>query len=345
MRRLAPIVLAVCFVLPSQLLANDQAIDQLPAFIEKGMSEWQVPGMAVAVLSDQKILFQQGFGKTRTTAGKQVDIHTQFAIASTTKAMIAASIMMLVDEQKLALDDLAIKYLPELQFGDVWLNSQVTIRDMLTHRTGLGSTDFWAFIQGTPLQEQIKLLRNVEPSASLRSRFQYQNTMFELLGEIIERISGETWNDFVKTRLWKPLDMNETYASRGRIGRDKDHVMPYSVINGELSQIEWDLNPDLADAAGSVWSSISDMGRWAQFLLRGGLTKDNSRLLSEQSFAELFKPQMLIAASDFYPTTALTDPHWLSYGLGWFQQDYQGRKIDFHTGSLGGADCVDRTGS
>lgn len=145
------------FILSFRLLANDDAIDQLSEFVETGMAQWHVPGMAVAVLSDQKILFQRGFGNSRAAGGQPVDIHTQFAIASTTKAMIAASIMMLVDEKKLLLDDLVIQHIPELQFAGGWLNSQITVRDLLTHRTGLGSTDFWAFFQGTPLDEQIKV--------------------------------------------------------------------------------------------------------------------------------------------------------------------------------------------
>ena len=336
MRKPVRIVLAIFFILPFHLLANDDVIDQLSEFVETGMAQWHVPGMAVAVLSDQNILFQRGFGNSRAGGGKPVDIHTQFAIASTTKAMIAASIMMLVDEKKLALDDLVIQHIPELQFADGWLNSQITVRDLLTHRTGLSSTDFWVFFQGTPLDEQISLLKNVEPSASLRSRFQYQNTMFELLGEIIERLSGKSWHEFVNERLWQPLAMHESYASRGRIDSDKDHVLPYHFMDGELSEADWDLDPDYADAAGSVWSSVSDMGRWAQFLLSDGLTEDNQRLISEESFAELFNPQMLISPDEFYPTMEITKPHWTSYGLGWFQQDFQGRKIDFHTGSLSG---------
>ena len=329
-------MLIICLLLTQLVFADNETIENLPAFVEKGMVEWHVPGMAVAVVTDKEILFQRGFGSTQSDGGSKVDAHTQFAIASTTKAMIATGILLLVDEGKLALDDLAIRHLPELQFGDAWLNSQVTLRDMLTHRTGLASTDFWTFFQGTPLDEQLALMNQVEPAASLRSRFQYQNTMFELLGVIIERSSGMSWHDFVKQRLWLPLEMNETYASRGRIGADKTHVLPYLYLRGKVSQAEWNLDADLADAAGSVWSSLSDMGLWVQFLLRGGMTKDGTRLISENSFAEMFKPQMLIDVSNFYPTTKLTDPNWLSYGLGWFQQDFQGRKIDFHTGSLGG---------
>jgi CubicO group peptidase (beta-lactamase class C family) len=336
MQKLSRPMLIIGLLLTQAVFADNESIESLPAFVEKGMVEWHVPGMAVAVVTDQEILFQQGFGSTENDGGSKIDAHTQFAIASTTKAMIAFGILLLVDEDKLKLDDLAIKHLPELQFADPWLNGQITIRDMLTHRTGLGSTDFWTFFQATPLKDQLELMQQVEPAASLRSRFQYQNTMFELLGLIIERSSGLSWHTFIKQRLWIPLDMHDTYASRGRIEADKTHVLPYLFLRGEMSQAEWNLDPDLADAAGSVWSSLSDMGLWVQFLLRGGMTKDGTRLISENSFAEMFKPQMLIETSIFYPTTKLTDPSWLSYGLGWFQQDFQGRKIDYHTGSLAG---------
>ena len=158
MQKLLAFVISTSLLLTQSLLASDESIETLPQFIEEGMTAWHVPGMAVAVVTDEKILFQQGFGKTEVSGGSKVDAHTQFAIASTTKAMIAASIMILADENKLALDDLAIKHLPELQFGDIWLNSEVTLRDMLTHRTGLASTDFWTFFQGMPLDEQIGLM-------------------------------------------------------------------------------------------------------------------------------------------------------------------------------------------
>jgi len=245
-------------------------------------------------------------------------------------------VMVLVDEKKVALDDLAIKYIPELHFGDAWLTQQITVRDLMTHRTGLASTDFWTFGQKMPLDEQILMLQQVKPNASLRSRFQYQNTMYELLGRIIKNVSGQEWGDFLTRRLWQPIGMNETYDSRGRISESQQSALPYAYIDGELIQQEWDFDADFADAAGSVWSSVSDMGIWAQFLLRDGVTVGGDRLISEASIAEMFKPQTLIDPADFYPISSLTNPNWISYGLGWFQQDFQGRKIDFHTGSLSG---------
>lgn len=332
MKSFSRIVLATCLlsVVPLSMAAG------LSDFVEEGMDMWHVPGMAVGVVNDQEVVFLKGFGTTGNKGGEKVNIHTQFAIASTTKAMIAASILILADEEKLALDDLAIKHLPELQFGATGLNSEITLRDMLAHRTGYASTDFWTFFQGYSLEDQIPLLQETDPSASLRSRFQYQNTMFELLGLIIERRSGLSWNEFVKQRLWQPIGMNETYASRGRIDDDKDQVLPYLYIDGKLSQAAWDFKPELADAAGSVWSSVHDMSRWVQFLLRGGQTESGEQLISEAGFADMFTPQMLIDKDNFYPASTLTDAHWRSYGLAWFQQDFQGRKIDFHTGSLSG---------
>lgn len=328
--------LLACVFLPGTVLAEASAPADLADFVKHGMQQWHVPGMAVAVVTDKEVLFEQGFGQTAIKDGKNVDTHTLFAIASTTKAMLTAGIMILVDEEKLALDDLAIKYIPELHFGDAWLGQQITVRDLMTHRTGLASTDFWTFAQAMPLDEQILMLQNVEANTSLRAAFQYQNTMYELLGRIVENVSGQQWGDFLTQRLWHPIGMNETYDARGGKGKDEVNVLPYAYLDGELVQQPWDFDADFADAAGSVWSSISDMGLWAQFLLRDGVTESGDRLISEASIAEIFKPQMLIEADNFYPASSLSKPNWMSYGLAWFQQDFQGRKIDFHTGSLSG---------
>jgi CubicO group peptidase (beta-lactamase class C family) len=308
----------------------------LAAFIERGMELWNVPGMAVTVVTSDSVSFRQGFGRTAIGDGVAVDEHTLFANASTTKAMVAAGVLMLVDEGRLNLDDPVIEHLPELHFEDPLLTRQVTVRDLLAHRTGLPRTDFWTFMQGMPLDEQIRRLASVKPTAPLRTRHIYQNTMYEVLGLVIERLSGQRWDRFLAERLWRPIGMNDTFGARGQIPAGVAHVMPHDFTDGALSLAEWDLPADEPYAAGSVWSSIHDMGLWAQFLLRGGVTAGGQRILSEAAHAEMFQPQGLIAEDDFYPTARLTDPNWRSYGLGWFQQDFQGRKIDFHTGSLQG---------
>jgi CubicO group peptidase (beta-lactamase class C family) len=319
----------------------------LSGFVESGMELWQVPGMAVSVVSGSEVLFQKGFGTTALHDGSKVDEHTQFAIASTTKAMVVAGILLLADQGKLSLDDPIAKHIPELHFSDPLLTQQLMIRDLLSHRTGLPSTDFWTFFQDMPLDEQIKRLGSVSAAAPLRTRLIYQNTMFELAGLVIERLSGTHWDNFISEHFWQPIGMTETFSSRGQIESGLARVSPYYFINDELTLAQWDFDADLADAAGSVWSSIHDMSLWAQFLLRGGMTSDGEQLVSEAGFEEMFKPHQLASPDDFYPTVELTQPNWRSYGLGWFQQDFQGRKIDFHTGSLSGLIAIiglDRAG-
>lgn len=310
--------------------------DRLSAFTERGMGLWHVPGMAVAVVGKDEVRFQKGFGNTAAKNGREVDEHTLFAIASTTKAMVVTGILMLVDEGKLSLDDLIIKHIPELHFKDPMLTQQLIVRDLLAHRTGLPSTDIWSFFQDMPLDEQITRLQTVSSAAPVRTRLIYQNTMFELAGLLIERLSGQRWHHFLAERLWQPIGMAETYGARGDMGGEQSHVTPHMYIDEDLSVPDWDFPADYADAAGSAWSSIHDMSLWAQFLLRDGVTSAGDRLVSEESIKQMFEPHQLASTSDFYPTTELTQPNWRSYGLAWFQQDFQGRKIDFHTGSLSG---------
>lgn len=325
---------AVSVIEPVDPDAFDQ--EQLFRFVAQGMDLWNVPGMAVTVVSKDQNLFQQGFGKTAMRDGRAVDEHTLFSAASTTKAMVVAGLLMLQDEGKLSLSDPITQHLPEVQFGDPSLNRDVTVADLLAHRTGLPSTDLWTFMQGMPLNEQISRLREVKPEASLRARLIYQNTMYELAGLLIERLTGERWDHFLTHRLWHPIGMRETYGSRSQIPTVASHVVPYHYVGDELMLADWDFAPELADAAGSAWTSVHDMGLWAQFLLRGGLSASGQQLISEDGMAQMFEPHQLAAVEDFYPTTELTRPHWRSYGLGWFQQDFQGRMINYHTGSLSG---------
>jgi CubicO group peptidase (beta-lactamase class C family) len=292
--------------------------------------------MAVAVVSSDEVEFSQGFGQTALVDGQKVDEHTLFAIASTTKAMVVSGLLMLVDEGKLSLDDPIIQHIPELHFAPSLDGETLRVRDLLAHRTGLPSTDFWSFFQDMPLEEQITRLKSVPLEAPVRSRLIYQNTMFDLAGLLIERLTGQRWDLFLQQRLWQPIGMNETFGTRGAIGADRAHVMPHYYAGDQLVLAEWDIPADKAQAAGSVWSSVHDMSLWAQFLLRDGITASGQRLISEASFADMFEPQQLASVADFYPTVELTGPHWRTYALGWFQQDFQGRKIDFHTGSLGG---------
>ena len=331
--RLFALVLLAAVVLP---VSADIDAERLSAVTGRGMELWHVPGMSVAVVTAKETVFQKGFGVTAIKDGIPVDEHTQFAIASTTKAMIVAGILMLVDEEKLSLDDPISKHIPELHFHNPAVGQELNIRDLLAHRTGLPSTDYWTFFQSMPLDEQIQRLQTVEQAAPIRTRLIYQNTMFEIAGLLIERLSGQQWHHFLTERLWHPIGMLETYGARGLANPGQSQVTPYLYQDNKLKVAEWDFPADYADAAGSVWSSIHDMSLWAQFLLNDGVTSNGERLISKEGIGQMFEPHQLASPGDFYPTIKLTQPNWRSYGLGWFQQDFQGRKIDFHTGSLSG---------
>ncbi|MEE4278225.1 MAG: serine hydrolase [Halieaceae bacterium] len=321
------------------LAATALDADRLTADIERGMQDWQIPGLGVAVIEDGKAVYRRGFGHTAVSGGAVVDTQTFFINASTTKAMVASGVLMLVDEGRLELDDPLIDYLPEIHFGDPALTPQVTIRDLLTHRTGLPSTDFWTFNQGMPLADQLPRLRHVDPVAPPRSRKIYQNTMYELAGLVIERVTGEPWENFLTHRLWRPIGMR-TVGLRDALPEDAVQARPFDVLQGELRAVNHSLRDHVSDAAGSAWSTVDDMVLWIEFLLRGGITASGERLLSQAAIEEMFTPQQLVDEDDYYPTAALTKPHWISYGLGWYQQDFQGRKIDYHTGSLNGATAI-----
>ncbi len=332
----------VTLVLLALLSAAPRAAFDAAAFtatVERAMADWQVPGLGVAVVEDGEVVFARGFGTTRLWNGEDVDTATYFVNASTTKAMVAAGLLMLVDDGRVALDDPVIDHVPEIHFGDAALTPQITLRDLLTHRTGLPSTDFWTFNQGMPLADQLPRLRAVEPVAPPRARKIYQNTMYELIGLVIERVTGDPWEAFLTEHLWRPIGM-KTVATRDAIPAWAARARPYDVFDGELRRVDHSLRAHVTDAAGSAWSTIDDMVLWIEFLLRGGITADGERLLSEEALAEMFRPQQLVAEDDYYPTAELTKPNWISYGLGWYQQDFRGRKVDYHTGSLNGAVAI-----
>ena len=306
------------------------------ALITKAVKDWQIPGLAIAVVKDDQLVFAHGYGVRELGKPDLVDTHTLFAIGSTTKAMTAALVGMLVDEKKVAWDAPVTTYLPWFQLKDPSVTRELTVRDLLTHRAGLGTADYLWFGHDNSTEEILRRVRLIDPVYPVRSRFIYQNIMYAAAGAVVEAASGKPWAEMIRTRIFEPLGMRETIPTAGTLSRQINVASPHALVDGRVRVIETVTSEAIA-AAGGVWSSAGDMAKWMQFLLDGGRVggKSGTRLLSEPVFAELFRPQA-IAPYDFYPTTRLTKPHWMTYGLGWFQQDYHGRAIDFHTGSLDG---------
>ena len=309
-------------------------LDGLDAYVARAVRDWEVPGFAIAVVRNGRMVFAKGYGVREMGRHAPVDEHTLFAIASTTKAFTAASIGMLVDDGKLRWDDPVVRHLPWFQLGDPFTTSQVTVRDLLTHRAGVGNADYlWYEQEGTP-RDIIERLRLAEPAYSLRDGFVYQNVMYATAGEVVAAVSGMSWNDFVRTRLLRPLGMTRTVTTLGETKTATNVASPHDQVNDTLRVIT-NSGIDNAPAAGAMWSSVHDMARWLAFLQRGCVTESGQALLRERTCEELFRPQTIQHGASS-PILRLVKPSWTTYGLGWFQLDYAGRKVDYHTGSLDG---------
>jgi len=309
--------------------------DAFDAYVQQAFDDWNAVGLAVAVVKDDQLLFAKGYGETELGSGQRVDEETRFSIGSTTKAMTAAAIGMLVDEGKVAWDDPVIEHLPWFRLSDPWMTRQITLRDLLTHRAGLGNTDLLWYEHAESRTWMVEQMRYADFAYSPRSSFIYQNLMYATAGRVVEAVSGMPWTEFVEARIFEPLGMTETVALLSQTEGEPNVARPHHIVDGERVVIE-NASVDPVDAAGSVWSSVEDMSRWLRMLLADGVAPDGTRLLSEEVVAELFEPQTLVTPAAFYPTQQVTKPNWMTYGLGWFQHDFRGRKLDFHTGSIDG---------
>ena len=262
------------FALTISLTAISQSVEKqvklLDDYIENALTVWNPPGLAVTVVKDGEIIFTKGYGTSTLGEDKPVDEHTLFVCASTTKAFVAAGLAMLVDEGKLKWDDRVINFLPDFQLYDPYITREITVRDLLTHRTGLGNTDYlWAWMQISSDSALYKM-RDVKPDYSLRSSFIYQNLMYLAAGKVIEEVSGKSWGSFLKERIYNPLGMNETFATYEMVKEIENKADAHFPFEGEIFKID-QLVADEIGPAGSMWSSISDVGKWIQFLLNDGI--------------------------------------------------------------------------
>ena len=309
------------------------AIASFDAWAAAGMKDWSMPGMAVAVVRDGKVLFMKGYGVKELGKDAQVDIHTVFSIGSTTKAMTAVCMGILVDEGKVSWDDPVIRHLPDLQLHDAYVTRTLRIRDLFTHNSGVGNADFlWGNFRLSQ-DEIVRKMAEVEPSYPLRGGFIYQNIFYLIAGKVIERVSGKPWSVFMKERIFTPLGMIHSVSHRS----DTDPATLSSAhykVDGQVVPIRR-MSADAVDAAGSVYGCIDDISKWAIAMLDSG-KYPGGRLLKPATWTELFRPQVIVPAAQMYPTMQLLQPSWTTYGLGWFQHDYKGRKINYHTGSLPG---------
>lgn len=314
-------------------------VELLDKYVESARNQWKVPGLAITVVQDGKVVFTKGYGVRELNKNEPVTTETLFGAMSTTKAMTVVGLAMLVDEGKVNWDDKVIKHLPNFRVADPYITNEIRIRDLLTHNAGLGNADFlWAWTPELSSSEILNRMQYAAPVYSLRSSFIYQNIMYLVAGLVIEKASGMTWEKFTSQRIFAPLDMKNSFPNLTLSQKYQNRSVAHFEIKGKIQVIPEDSADQIA-AAGAVWSTADDIAKWVAFLLENKAA-NGKPLLKPETLNELFKPQTMVTQSQFYPTAAITKPHWTTYGLGFFQHDYRGEMINYHTGSLAGRTAI-----
>jgi CubicO group peptidase (beta-lactamase class C family) len=334
--RLNALIFIACAASPA--LAQAQQAPDLAAFdkyVARAARDWHIPGMAIAVVKDDSLVFAKGYGVIEMGKPAPATEHTRFAIGSTTKAMTVASLAMLVDEGKLKWDDRVIDYFPDFQLYDAYATRELTVRDLLTHRTGLPGTDLlWGVAENQyPLPEMMRRLRYVKPSSSFRSQWEYQNVMYAIAGGLVAKISGMPWETFVRTRIFAPLGMNESIPLVTEVIGKPNVAVPHADVHDTVRVVPMRTTDAIAPA-GSVYSSVSDMSKWMRFMLDSGRVGDK-RLIKPATFREIVAPEIRAPEAE-YPALELAQPKLFSYALGWFVEEYNGETVWMHTGSIDG---------
>jgi len=305
----------------------------LDAYIEKAIQDHQVPGLAIAVVRNDSLVLARGFGVRKLGSPERVDESTLFAIGSASKSFTAASVAMLVDEGKVKWDDPATKYLPGFQLYDPYATRELTVRDLLSHRSGLSRGDLMWYGSAFSRQDILDRVRYLKPTWSFRSMFGYQNIMYLAAGEVAARTSGMSWDDFIQRRIFQPLGMTASNTSVRALAGQANVAQPHSKIDDTVRTVSW-RNIDNIAPAGSINSNVVDMAKYVRFQLNAGKWNGKA-LITGGNHAEMWKPHTVIPMEGFWKAVA-PGAHLSAYGLGWFLQDYRGRLVVQHGGNIDG---------
>ncbi len=325
----------VLLIVSSSLKAQVITSAQIDSLTELTLKTFDVPGIAVAVVKDGKVIHAKGYGVRSLRTMQKVDENTLFGIASNSKAFTSAALGMLVDEGKLNWNDKVTDYIPEFKLYNPYVTEEFTIKDLLTHRSGLGlgAGDLMMFPDSSNFTKKdiIHNLRYLKSVSSFRTKFDYDNNLYIVAGEVIARVSGLSWEDFIEQRIMKPLGMNTSRASISRLPNRDNTIMPHAPVNGKVTAIDIDWS-ETANAAGGIVSNLTDLSKWIIMQMDNGKYGDNKRLFSEEVHEEMWSPQTIIDVRGSSPYNT----HFASYGLGWFLSDVKGYKQVTHTGGLAG---------
>ena len=327
----ALLFVGVLVLSPSVVQAQAAPLEGLDRYIESAMRDWNIPGFAIAVVRNDSIIHERGFGVLRLGEPQRVDEHTLFAIASTTKAMTTAALGMLVDEDRLDWDDRVVEHLPAFELIDAYLTHNLTVRDLITHRAGISRSDNLWIAGPFDRAEVLRRARYLEPVNGFRSQYGYHNVMYTTAGEVVGAVAGTSWDDFIEQRLFRPLGMNRSTTRAGVVESRDNVAWSHTWHDGKVIATPR-RNYDNLGGAGSAFSSVHEMAQWIRLHLNEG-EYEGQRLISERTMRELHEPQVVVHSDTtterMYPGTNLR-----AYALGWTVQDYYGHELVQHSGSL-----------
>jgi CubicO group peptidase (beta-lactamase class C family) len=316
----------------------------LEALITRAMTTFEQPGLSVAVVRDGQTLMARGFGVRRLGAPETVDEATLFAIASNSKAYTAASLALLVEEGKIGWDEPVVRYLPEFAMYDPYVTANMTVRDLLVHRSGLalgaGDLMIWPSTLHTRA-DVVHGLRYLKPARGFRSGYAYDNVLYVVAGELVTRVSGVLWEDFVEQRIFRPLGMTDSVAAFSRLAGKTNVAAAHARISGPVRGVG-PITPiksddfDNASPAGGLQMSARDAARWLRVQLALGALPGGGRLWSEQTGREMWKGQTIIFEGRGPTAENPTGANFGLYALGWQAEDYRGRKLVWHSGAVSG---------
>ena len=316
--------------------------------VEKLRAEFGIPGVSVAIVENGTPTLARGWGVKTVGTKDPVDADTIFPTGSTGKAFTAAALAVLVDQGKIKWDDKVIDHVPYFRMYDPWVTREMTIRDLLVHRSGLGlgAGDLLFVPNSDRSRKEVTLaLRNIKPATSFRSAYAYDNVLYIVVGQLIEEVSGMTWEKFMHEQVLRPLGMNNSTVSPREFDLNRNHADPHARIDGPVRGLGTQVKlgagadlPDVAAPAGGLAISANDMTRWLSTQLAGGKIPGSERtLFSAANAKEMWSPVVLTPNDRFPPDFRVTEPNFQTYALGWTVQDYRGTKLVWHRGAVFGS--------
>jgi len=332
MRSHAPFTLVVMVSVAAARGAAAQQADPYPgfnAYVAKAMKTWQIPGLSIAIVRNDSVIYAKGFGVLGAKSATPVDQRTLFEIGSSSKAFTATLVAMLVGEGKMHWDDRLTTYLPDFRMSDAVANEEVTVRDALTHRSGIARGEFVWLGAGISRDEVLHRVRFLKPESPFRSRYSYQNMMFLAAGQAVAHAAGSTWDDLVRERIFTPLGMTSTVTTYR--GLTNTNVAIPSGLDHDTVFAKRPFNAENIAPAGAIISSVTDMAQWLRFQLNDGVV-NGKRLVTSAALRETHTPQILMSSGGERADSASVK-RFSSYGMGWMVEDYRNQLSWQHGGN------------